>query len=840
MAAGLGPPLTDLDAPPIPAHHPSAEMRDLPAGTVTLLFTDIEGSTRLLRELGTAYADVLAQHRRLLRESFAHHGGVEVDTQGDAFFVAFRSADGAVAAALESQSALEAGPIRVRIGLHTGRPMVTDEGYVGLDVHMAARICAAAHGGQVIASGEARALLDDSVAITDLGEHRLKDFDDPLQLFQLGEAWFPPLRTISNTNLPRPASSFVGREGAVSEVVSLLRADARLVTLSGPGGAGKTRLSIEAAAELVPEFRAGVFWIELAPVRDPALVLSTVAQTLGAKEDLAKHIGEREMLLLIDNFEHVVEAAADVAGLLRACPNLKVLVTSRELLRVRGEVEYPIPPLARTEAVELFCARANTEPSDEIADLCARLDDLPLAVELAAARTRVLSPAQILERLSQRLDLFRGTRDSDARQQTLRATIEWSHDLLSEGERLLFARLAAFVGGCTVEAAEAVCDADLDTLQSLVDKSLVRRTGDRFWMLETIREYALERLEASGEAAEIRQRAFGFFLTLAESADLSEDTEGRTRFDLVLPEIDNLRAALDWATARGEIEPALRMAVALELAWSTISIAEGIRRLSSLLERAGGLPERLRARALRTLSGPYQRSGDGDAAERVILESLAMFRSLGDEDGVAQLLHRLGVNAMYRGDHDRARSLLEESLQLARRLGRPRIEAVNIGSLGDLEYREGNHAVGFDLLQRSADLSEEAGHLWWQSVMLSTLSARAMELGQAQKADTYGRQALELSSRMHDQVSIAWSLATLAWSAAVRGEARRAGTLWGAFEAEEARSPIGGWEEGERERYEDALSSAAAPALERGRARGRLLSLEDAVEVALGDPDIAT
>jgi predicted ATPase/Flp pilus assembly protein TadD len=654
-------------------------------------------------------------------------------------------------------------------------------------------------------------------------------------LYQLGDGRFPPLRTISNTNLPRPASSFVGRDREVAWVVSLFRAGARLVTLTGPGGTGKTRLGIEAASELVPDFRAGVFWVGLATVRDPALVLATVAQTLGAKEELSRDVGEREMLLLLDNFEQVAESAPELSTLLEACPNLKLLVTSRELLRVRGEVEYAVPTLAEADAVRLFCARADVEPSNEIAEVCSRLDDLPLAVELAAARAKVLTPEQILDRLSGRLDFLRGGRDADPRQQTLRATIEWSHDLLSEGERRLFARLAVFAGGFTLQAAEAVCGADLETLQSLVEKSLIRHTGDRFWLLETILEYAAERLSGSREAEDLRRRHFEFFLSLAESANLSEDEEGPMRFDLVLGEMDNLRAALDGASERGEIELALRLAVALEIIWSTLNVFEGVRRLTTLLERATDVPAKLRARGLRTLCGPYQRSGDDVRAERAMRESLAIYRALDEEDGVAQLLHRLGMSAIYRGDPAAARSLFEESLELARRLGRRRIEAMNLGGLGELEYREGRHESGLDLLQRSVGLAEEAGHVWWQSVMLATLAAYGMQLGRIDDAETWARQALELSSRMRDQINIAWGIANLAWSAAARGDGGRASILWGALEAEEARTPVGAWEEGERERYEAAVMEAAGPEFEHGRQRGRRLALDEAISFALND-----
>ena len=334
-----------------------------PSGTVTLVFTDVEGSTRLLEELGTdGYRDALGEHRRVVREACARHHGYEVDYEGDAFFYAFASADAAVSAVSEAMVGLETGPIRIRVGVHTGEPALDPPKYVGMDVHRAARIMSAAHGGQVVLSPSTVSLLEpESFDLTDLGEHRLKDIEGPFPIFQLGDGSFPPLKTISNTNLPRPASSFVGREAELDEVLARIERGARLVTLTGPGGTGKTRLALEAASSLVPEYRAGVFWVGLAALRDPALVAETIAQTLGAKDGLVEHIGERELLLLVDNLEQVIEAAPELSSLLGACPNLTLLVTSRELLRVQGEVEYPVPPLAEPEAVSLFCERAQVE-----------------------------------------------------------------------------------------------------------------------------------------------------------------------------------------------------------------------------------------------------------------------------------------------------------------------------------------------------------------------------------------------------------------------------------------------------------------------------------------------
>ena len=517
-----------------------------PSGTVTFVFTDVEGSTTLLDGLGAeAYREVLAEHLSVLREVFAAHSGYEVDEAGDGLFYAFGSASEAVRAVAQATALLAEGPVRVRIGVHTGEALLDPPKYVGADVHKAARIMSAAHGGQVVLSAATHELVVGDML--ELGRHRLKDFAEPVLLYQLGLERFPPPRTISNTNLPVALSSFVGREREVREVVSLVRQEAaRLVTLAGPGGTGKTRLALEAAGELVSEFGAGVFWIGLAPIRDPALVLASIAQTLEATQELAEHIGEKHLLLVLDNLEQVIDSAVELAALLRACPKLCMLVTSRELLRVDGEVVYPVPALAEPEAVALFCARARVESDEDVAELCSRLDNLPLALELAAARVSVLTPAQILERISGRLDLFRAGRGADPRQQTLRTTIEWSFELLTDEEKLLFSRLGVFRGGCTLEAAEQVVEADLDTLQSLVDKNLLRHSGERFWMLQTIREYARELLEQHGESNVVRRQHAAHYLGLAEAAYAERSDLGPVWSQRLDEEHDNLRAAHDF------------------------------------------------------------------------------------------------------------------------------------------------------------------------------------------------------------------------------------------------------------------------------------------------------
>jgi predicted ATPase/class 3 adenylate cyclase len=638
-----------------------------PSGTVTLVFTDIEGSTSLLGELGTeAYREALNDHRRAVREAFAAQSSYEVDDAGDGLFYAFASAAGAVSAVEQAMASLADGPMQIRVGVHTGEPVLDSPKYVGADVHKAARIMSSAHGGQVLLSGATRELVDANAL--DLGKHRLKDFAEPVSLFQLGAGRFPPLRTISNTNLPVPLASFVGREHEVAEVVSLVRGESeRLVTLAGPGGTGKTRLAIEAAGELVSDFNAGVFWVGLSSVRDPALVVDTIAQTLGAKQDLSAHIGDKQLLLVLDNLEHVIDSAVEVAAVLRACPNLRVLATSREVLRVAGEAVYPVPALAEAEAVQLFCARARIEPEEAVVELCGRLDNLPLALELAAARVSVLAPAKILDRISQRLDLFTAGRDAEPRQQTLRATIAWSCDLLANEEQRLFARMAVFRGGCTIETAEEVAGADVAGLQSLLDKSLLRRTDDRFWMLETIREYARELLDEGGGAGAFRLRHADHYLALAELAYEERFDRGLTWLRRLDAEHDNLRAALDYVQARDPVRH-LRLAGALGWFWLMRSHdAEGSRRLASALASSTH-DGQLTARALLSL-GVIQSGQDEEVLGLSRIEqAIELFRAAGDEALVLEARNDLAWAYYFCGEKARARRLFEDNLESARRL----------------------------------------------------------------------------------------------------------------------------------------------------------------------------
>jgi len=755
-------------------------MGEIPKGTVTFLFSDIEGSTRLLDELGAdAYSAALADHRRVLRDALTAHGGVEVDTQGDAFFVAFADPPAAVRAAADAQRQLAGGRVRVRMGLHTGQPHLTTEGYVGHDVHMGARIAAAGHGGQVLLSKQTRMLVDDDVL--DLGEHRLKDFAAPVWIFQLGTKRFPPLKTISNTNLPRPASSFIGREREVTDVRRLIADGSRLVTLTGPGGSGKTRLAIEAASELVGAFRNGVFWIPLAAIRDDTLVIQTVAQTLGARDNLAEHVNERQMLLLLDNFEQVADAAPDIASLLSACPNLAIIVTSRELLRVRGEVQYAVPPLAEREAVELFERRSQVAADQTVAELCRRLDYLPLAVELAAARAAVLSPAQILERLSVRLDLLKGGRDLEARQQTLRATIEWSHDLLSQRERTLFARLAVFAGGCTLEAAERVADADIDTLQSLVDKSLVLHSGERFWMLQTIREFASERLEGSGEAHQMRRRHADLFLNLARVVRraVGENRSPRS-YDILQAENDNIRATVAWLLDQTDRPAALAALRSLWLFWLTRGyVAEGDHWATQILAMPGQAQEEDEAQGL-VVAGELARFvGDLPRAAKLKTEALGQLRET-DEEMYAATARDLAIILIALGDATSAERFAREALEIQTEHGTPECLAHALQGMAYVEWHQGRRAEAIALLQESVAKWEECDDSIQIAEASESLADFLRRSGRLASARANLERATTLAVQTHDLFASAWCLRGFGSLLADEGDAGGAARVWGA------------------------------------------------------------
>lgn len=812
--------------------------RNLPTGTVTFLFTDVEGSTRLVRELGaTAYAEALASHLEALRRPFTAHGGIEVDAHGDASFSVFPTAAGAVEAARQALAALAAGPMRVRIGMHTGVGHVAQGRYVGEDVHKAARIAAAGHGGQALLSRETRELV--AADVLDLGEHRLKDLTEPVWIYQLGSDHFPPLTSISNTNLPRPLSSFIGRQREVQGMLAMVRDGARLVTVTGPGGSGKTRLAIQVAGELLRDFRNGVFWVGLAPVRDAALVIEAIAQTLGAPGDLAQHIGQREVLLLLDNFEQVVGAGPEIASLAERCPNLHLLVTSRERLRVRGEVEYPALPLFEPEAIQLFCTRAGLEPDQTVAQLCQRLDRLPLALELAAARASVLTAAQILERLPQRLDLLRGGRGVNARHATLRGTIGWSYELLHEEERRLFARLAVFSGGCTLEAAEEVTDASLDTVQSLVDKSLLSPLRDRITMLETIHEYALERLEISGEARVLERRHADFVLALLEEAAPHLRAESREWLDRMELEHDNLRAALERLEAADESQVVLRLAAKAWWFWSLRGhLAEGRRRVESALADAER-PSAARADALMGAADLALDTGDHLAAKRRAEQALKLQRELGDVWGTAYSSMLLGLAFAATYDWSKAQRLFEDSLQLFRELEdehqarqATRRLAWSHEKLGELESARA-------LIEDNLNQARAAGDEFIEAKSLGSLAQYALDENCVDDAIPMLERAHRIHRNRRDQPDQYWDailVCRFARALALTGQPSAAVQLLSCFERlfEHIGAHPEAWMAEMNQVTIDALGDRLdVAATAKAQQRGRALTADAAVALAL-------
>jgi predicted ATPase len=791
---------------------------ELPTGTVTFLFTDIEGSTRLLQELGDNYPAALADHRGVLREAFARHGGVEVDTQGDAFFVAFAKASGALAAAAEACDALGAGPIRVRMGLHTGEPLVTDAGYVGIDVHRAARIAAAGHGGQILVSQSTRELTGGE-RLRDLGEHRLKDFAAPERIYQLGDGAFPPLKTISNSNLPLPPEPLLGRKKELADVLRLLRDGARLVTITGPGGIGKTRFALDVAAELVDEFRDGVWWVGLAPLRDPMLVVPAIAAALGAR-DLGE-LRAKRTLLLLDNLEQVVDAAPDLAELLRTCPEVTALVTSREPLQVAGEREYPLSPLPESPAVELFRQRAEgiTPAFDgdygDVVELCNRLDRLPLAIELAAARTRSVSVGDLLQRLDRRLPLLTSRRrDVDDRQRTLRATIEWSYDLLEEDDQRFFASLGVFAGSFDTAGAGEVCAADLDLLESLVAKSLLRRAeGDRFFMLETIREFALEQLGASPDEREVRRRHVEHAFARTEPPTPSARVDWLRSVERDYAE---LRGALTWLRDSGERDLFLRLVARIALFWDArAALREGRMWLEQAL---AGAPEGVsehKVEAYTRLAHIAWQQGDVAGAVPALDAAEAGARELGDLKRISWLHTNRGAIGLTTGDLSTARREYELALDLFRELGATREVTIATNDLGIVAFEEGDLPRARRMFEQSIDLARGACDPGLESNSLGGLALVAFEQGDLAETWAHTLGAMRLNrAASHTNAGVANDLLTAAQVLAQRGHYETACLLVGAFNRyiAETEAAVASFTERQRSAVLDAARTSLGPA----------------------------
>ncbi|MGH2465473.1 MAG: tetratricopeptide repeat protein [Candidatus Limnocylindrales bacterium] len=868
----------------------------LPVGTLTFLFTDIEGSTKLVQALGPAFKPLLERHQALLRGAFREGGGVEIATEGDSFFVVFASAVAALTAVAAAQRLLSAEPwppaaglVRVRMGLHTGEGVRGGDNYVGLDVHRAARIAAAAHGGQVLVSAATGALaasgLPDDLRLVDLGEFRLKDLDRPERLLQLNVRGladsFPPPRTLDTpTNLPTAVTTFVGREAEIDAVVALFQG-ARLVTLTGPGGTGKTRLGLRAAEALRTDFHDGVFFVDLAPIRDPSLVPATISTAVGVREDpgrpvievLEAHLRDRRLLLVLDNFEQILAGASVVARLLQAAPKIAILVTSREILHLSGEQEFAVAPLrapdlgalpgvaalSTYDAVALFIQRARAvrsqfELTDEnavaVAGICARLEGLPLAIELAAARVKLFAPDAILARLDRRLaTLTSSARDLPARQRTLRGAIDWSFDLLGPAERTLFERLGIFVGGCTIEDAQGVCDPDeslgieiLDGLASLVDKSLLRQSpgeaGEpRFGMLETIREYAIEQLAAGPDRDLVRRAHADYFARLAGGTQReATGMPDKGELDHLEHEHDNLRAALQSATEDGRIDLALTMAAALWRFWQQRAhLAEGRAVLDDLLGRPEGkAPTATRSAALGGLGGVAYWQGDFVAAGRAYAEALEIERALADPRGLAEALFNAGYVAAITADYPRARAEYEESLELYRSMGQSTGVLRVQEALVFLMFHQGDYAGAGTLQADNLRTFRELGEPFRIANALDLLAASQIMTDDLKAARTSLLEAVAIFDGSGDAQGIVRALVLTAILAVAAGEPKAAARICGVVERR--KEPLGSVATPvEILRLDDPAAAARAQlgseAFEHLVAEGRGLSLEAIVAI---------
>jgi predicted ATPase/class 3 adenylate cyclase/Tfp pilus assembly protein PilF len=815
-----------------------------PTGTVTFLFTDIEGSTKLWERGPEAMSEALPRHDKILRESIEIHGGHVFKTMGDAFCAAFSTAKDALEAALKSQRRLvsskwgQTGPLRVRMALHTGAAEERDGDYFGPPLNRVARLLSAAYGGQVLLSQTTQELVHDQLPadaeLQDLGEHRLKDLGRPEHVFQLATSdltpVFPPLRTLDvhPNNLPLQPTPLVGREREVEEVALRVRSEeVRLLTLTGPGGTGKTRLGLQVAADLLEEFSDGVFFVALATITEPELVASTIARALGVKESahqslmesLKNYLRDKHLLLVLDNFEQVLEGAPLVGELVGACPRLKVLATSRIPLRLYGEHEHPVPPLSlpdsrvtpplevltQYEAVKLFVERARAVKADfevtnenalAVAEICARLDGLPLAIELAVARVKVLTPQKMLDRLGDRLKfLTKGARDLPERQRTLRATMEWSHALLEEDEKALFARLSVFAGGRSLEAMEAVCDPEggvhvdvLDGVESLVDKSLLREeegTGGepRFVMLETVHEYAREKLEESGEAEELRRRHAQYFFSLVEGETGTFKGGGRPEwFQLLEDEQDNFRAALSWSLESDEVEFGLRLAAALQPFWARRGhYGEGRRWLEEVLAKDGPASAVARAKAQNAIGWLAQWQGDVERASNAAEEGLLLCKRAGIEDSVTNHLRLLGgfTTEMRADDYERANELFQESLELSRRAGDEWTTAASLLHLGNVEDEQGNHERAVELYEEGISLCRKSSYTVLLADILVNLGYTRLLQGDYERATALSEEAIALYREQgYRYARIEFPVDNLGWAALLRGDEEKARVLY--------------------------------------------------------------
>ena len=855
--------------------------RDLPTGTLTFFFSDIEGSTKLVQRLGLRFKDLLERHEALVREAYAGTGAVEVRTVGDAFFIVFPTADAALKAAVAAQRAHATEPwpddgvVRMRVGMHTGLATRGGDDYVGIDVHLAARIAGASHGGQIVISDQTRSLMrepGDGIDVRDLGDHRLKDVGS-LRLWQVVAPGiadrFPPLASLEvPTNLPADATDFIGRDREVGEIRDLVRSS-RLVTLTGPGGTGKTRLSLRVAREVTPEFPHGVFFVPLEPIRDPTLVPATIAHALSLPEEpsrsptdvLKERLRDRSTLLVLDNFEQVTAAAPMVGDLLKAAPRVRCLASSREVLRVYGEQEYPVPTLSDDDALTLFTARAQmvkpqfalTPETREVARaIVARLDRLPLAIELAAARMKVFGIEALRSRLEKSLTVLSGgARDLPERQRTLRGAIAWSYDLLGESERAIFRRLAVFVGGCRIETAESVCDPEgsldvlvMDALPSFVDKSLLRCDADgdgetRFTMLQTIRDYGLERLDEAAETAEVRRRHALWALGLAESAKaVLTGGEDAPVVERLSEEHDNIRSAIAWALETGEAGVGLRIAEGIWRFWQQRGhLAEGRMLIERLLALpAAAAPTVERAKGLTAMAGLAYWQSDFAPLPAAYKEALEIHRRLSTGSDLAEAVYNAAFVGFTEGDIAAARAYLEEGRALYAAAGDASgVSAVN-EALAALLFRQADTAGALEAEAAVVAHGRSQRNAFRLVDSLTLYALLLFEAGRTLEGRETAREAIALARERGNVAGTIGMLLILARYAVRAGRAEAAARICGAVDVLREQTSVGGTPIevlGLTQPHADAREALGPEAYARAASAGRALSLDDVVALAL-------